>query len=105
MTRTDESSHPMFVVLLRFAANKSHTGRDLEGHKQWIRRGLDDGVFLVVGSLQHNAGGAVLAGDTTLADLEARVQEDPLVANRIVRAEILEITPAQADERLTFLLA
>jgi hypothetical protein len=32
------------------------------------------------------------------------VKDDPFVAESVVTAEILEITPAKADERLTFLL-
>jgi uncharacterized protein YciI len=95
----------MFVVLLRFAANKDQAGGYLEGHKEWIRRGLDDGVFLVVGSLQPHAGGAIVAHNTLLADLQARVNGDPFVAEQVVRAEILEITPAQTNERLGFVLA
>ena len=105
MTSTDGKGQPMFVVLLRFAAGKGEAGRHLDGHKAWIRRGLDEGVFLVAGSLQPNAGGVIVAHNASLAELEARVNEDPFVAHEVVRAEILEIAPAQADERLSFLLA
>ena len=94
----------MFIVLLRFSANKGQAGQFMEGHNEWIRSGFDDGVFLVVGSLQPNAGGGIVAHNTTLADLQSRVNEDPFVAENVVSAEILEITPAKADERLQFLL-
>ena len=94
----------MFVVLLRFSANKGQAGQFMDGHNQWIKRGFDDQVFLVVGSLQPNQGGAILAHNTTMADLDARVQQDPFVAEGIVSAEIMEIMPAKADERLRFLL-
>ena len=94
----------MFIVLLRFSANKGQAGQFMEGHNEWIRSGFDDGVFLVVGSLQPNAGGGIVAHNTTLADLESRVKDDPFVAENVVSAEILEITPAKADERLQFLL-
>jgi uncharacterized protein YciI len=94
----------MFIVLLKFSDNKGQAGQFMEGHNQWIRRGFDDGVFLVVGSLQPNAGGGIVAHNTTLADLENRVKDDPFVAENVVSAEILEITPAKADERLEFLL-
>jgi uncharacterized protein YciI len=95
----------MFVVLLRFSDNKSQAGQFMEGHNQWIRRGFDDGVFLVVGSLQPKAGGGIVAHNTTLSDLESRVNDDPFVAENVVSAEILEITPAKADDRLNFLLS
>jgi len=70
----------------------------------WIKRGFDDGVFLMAGSLQPKQGGAVMAHNTTLPDLEARVNDDPFVSENVVTAQILEITPAKADPRLDFLL-
>jgi hypothetical protein len=62
-------------------------------------------VFLVVGSLQPNPGGGIVAHNTTLPVLQDRVNSDPFVAENVVSAEILEITPAKADERLEFLLS
>jgi uncharacterized protein YciI len=94
----------MFVVLLKFAENRSQAGAYMDGHNEWIKRGFNDGVFLLSGGLQPSLGGAVLAHNTSLSDLQSRVDGDPFVAETIVTAEILEITPAQADERLTFLL-
>lgn len=95
----------MFIVLLTFSDNRAQASRFMEGHKAWIKRGFDDGVFLLVGSLQPNLGGGIMAHNTTLADLRSRVNDDPFVAERVVTAEILEIAPSRADERLTFLVA
>lgn len=94
----------MFLVLLRFANNKDNAGEHAAGHAEWIARGFDDGVFLMVGSLQPNLGGAILAHNTTRAAIEARVGQDPFVAEGVVTAEILQITPNRADKRLEFLL-
>ena len=94
----------MFIVLLKFSDNKSQASQFMEAHNEWIKHGFDDGVFLVVGSLQPNLGGSVVAHNTSLADLQARVGEDPFVAENIVTAEIIEITPSKTDERLQFLL-
>ena len=94
----------MFIVLLRFSANKGQAGEFMEGHNEWIKRGFDDDVFLLVGSLQPDSGGGIVAHNTSLPDLQSRVNADPFVAENVVSAEILEITPAQADERLNFLL-
>jgi uncharacterized protein YciI len=93
----------MFVVLLRFSGDKSRAGQFLEGHKEWIRRGFEDGVFLVAGSLQPNLGGGIVAHNTSLPDLRRRVNDDPFVAEAIVSAEIVELTPSRTDERLAFL--
>ena len=95
----------MFVVLLKFAAGKARAGEFMDAHKAWIKRGFDDGVFLMAGSLQPQLGGAIMAHNTSLPDLKVRVNQDPFVAENIVSADIHEITPAKADERLEFLLA
>lgn len=94
----------MFIVLLKFSSNKSQAGQFMEGHKEWIERGIEDEVFALVGSLQPNLGGGIVAHNTSLPDLQRRVNNDPFVAENIVSAEIIEITPAKFDERLKFLL-
>ena len=92
----------MFIVLLKFSANKSQAGQFMEAHKAWITRGFDDGVFLMVGSLQSASGGGILAHNTNLAALQGRVNEDPFVIEDIVSAEIIEIAPSRVDPRLEF---
>ena len=77
----------------------------MDGHNAWIKRGFDDGVFLLVGGLQPSLGGGILAHNISRTDLEKRVNEDPFVAEGVVSVEILEIAAAKADERLQFLLA
>ena len=94
----------MFIVLLKFSDNKGQASQFMEGHKEWIKSGFDEGVFLLVGSLQPNMGGGIVAHKTSLSDLQSRVNDDPFVAENVVSAEILEITPSKADERLRFLL-
>ena len=90
----------MFIVLLKFSSNKGQAGQFMGGHKEWIERGFSDGVFLLVGGLQPNLGGAIVAHNTSMPDLQRRVNDDPFVAEDIVNAEILEIAPSKIDERL-----
>lgn len=94
----------MFIITLKFA-DKTKAAPLMDGHNTWIKRGFDDGVFLLVGSLQPNAGGAILAHNSSRADVETRVQEDPFVAEGVVTADILEIAPGRTDEQLAFLKA
>jgi uncharacterized protein YciI len=93
----------MFIVLLRFSDNRGQAGQFMEGHKEWIKRGFDDGVFLLVGSLRPDLGGGIVAHNTSLSDLQGRVNHDPFVAANVVSAEVLEIAPSKTDERLGFL--
>ena len=93
----------MFIVFLRFSSNKGQASQFMEGHKEWINRGFDDGVFLLVGSLQPDLGGGIVAYNTSLSDLQRRVNDDPFVSANVVKAEIIEIKPSRAEERLNFL--
>jgi uncharacterized protein YciI len=95
----------MFVVLLKFADNKGQANQFMEGHKQWIKRGFDDGVFLLVGNLQPQRGGGIVAHKTSLSDLQTRVNDDPFVAANVVSAEIIDIAPSRTDARLDFLMS
>lgn len=94
----------MFTILLRFSNNKSQAKDYMESHKEWIQRGFDDGVFLMAGSLQPSMGGYILAHNTPKDDLHQRVSEDPFVAEGVVVAEILEMSPNKAVDRLNFLV-
>jgi uncharacterized protein YciI len=94
----------MFVVTLEFSDNKGNAGQFMQGHNEWLRRGFDDGVFLLAGSLQPNRGGAIVAHSTSLPDLQSRVNTDPFVVEGVVKAKILEIAPSKTDTRLDFLL-
>lgn len=93
----------MFVVLLRFSRNRAQAAQFLEGHKAWLKQAFEDGTFLLAGTLEPEAGGGILAHGMSLAELQARISEDPFVAEGVVSAEILEITPSRTDERLAFL--
>jgi len=93
----------MFIILLRFDEHKHKAPYFMSGHNDWIAKGLEDGVFLLVGSLQPKQGGAIIAKSETRTEIEARVENDPFVAEGIVSAEILEISPGKTDPRLAFL--
>ena len=95
----------MYVVLLKFAENRAKAPDLMDGHNAWIREGFEAGVFLATGSLQPNAGGGILAHNMTREALDARIAADPFVAEGVVTADVLEITPARTDPRLDFLKA
>lgn len=94
----------MFIVFLRFSENKSQASLHMEGHKQWIKSGFEDEVFLLAGSIKPQMGGTVLAHNISHDKLLKRVNADPFVAENIVTAEIIEIDPSMAESRLAFLV-
>jgi uncharacterized protein YciI len=92
----------MFIVLLKFSDNKTQASMFMNDHIEWIKRGFDDGLFLLSGSIQPSSGGVVLVRNSSLSDLQRRLDDDPFVRENIVSAEILEIAPGHTDERLAF---
>ena len=94
----------MFVVLLKFSSNKANAGQFMAAHSAWLKNGFDDGTFLLAGTIQPRLGGAILAHNVTLEQIQSIVEEDPFVTENIVAAEIIEITPSKASEQLNFLL-
>lgn len=95
----------MFIVFLRFSDNKANAGQFMADHNAWIAKGFDDGIFLVVGTLEPKQGGAIIAHGVDRAAMEARVKDDPFVKENVVTAEIHEISPAKTDPRIDLLLA
>jgi len=95
----------MFLVTLRFGENKISASKFMDAHNAWLKRGFDDGVFLLAGSLKPASGGGIIAAGIARADLEARIAEDPFVAEKIVVPEFVEIEPGRVDPRLAFLKA
>lgn len=93
----------MYVVLLRFGSNKSRAPEHMAGHQEWITAGIDDGVFVLVGSIRPGLGGAILASGVPREEIEARIAADPFVAQSVVTAEIVDIDPNTTDPRLDFL--
>ncbi|WP_338064188.1 YciI family protein [Caulobacter flavus] len=97
-------SHPVYVVTLRFA-DKSRAPAHMADHNAWLQRGFEEGVFLLSGSLQPNAGGVIIAHGLARAALETRLTEDPFVSHGVVTTDIAEIAAGRTDPRLAFLTA
>jgi uncharacterized protein YciI len=95
----------MFLVTLRFGANKASAPKFMDAHNAWLKRGFDDGVFLLAGSLKPAGGGGIFAAGIARTDLESRIAEDPFVAEKVVVPEFVEIEPGRVDPRLAFLKA
>lgn len=93
----------MYVIVLKLTERKDRAGEFMEAHRDWIRRGFDDGLLLLVGTIRPGLGGLLLAQCPSRSELEERVAADPFVAQGIAVAEILDVGPSRVDERLALL--
>jgi uncharacterized protein YciI len=90
-------------VTLRYchrAAAASH----LDGHRAWLRDGLQRGLVLLAGGLDDEAGGALLVRADDPQALRAFIDADPFVVHRVVEASIAPMTPALAAPPLAWIL-
>lgn len=94
----------MFVVFLKFSANRSRAREWMAAHNAWLQRGFEEGVFAASGSLQEQQGGCVLAHGLDRARLEQRLGEDPFIVHDVVSAEIVEVAISRVEPRLAFLM-
>ena len=94
----------MHIVLLKFGPNRSQAAQWMDEHKEWIEKGISDGVFLLAGSLENAQGGALLTIKLNKAEVVARVMEDPFVKYRVVEPEIISIAPSLVAEGLAELM-
>ncbi|MDF3819672.1 hypothetical protein P3G55_07165 [Leptospira sp. 96542] len=95
----------MFIIFLKFSENKNLAGDFMADHKKWIKKGIEDNVFMIVGSLQPNQGGGIIASCNSYVELERRINEDPFVTENIVTYEIYEMSPSMANDKFKSFLS
>lgn len=93
----------MYIITLNLTDRKSQAADHMAAHNEWIARGFEDGVFLVVGSLKPQGGGAIIALADNRSEIESRLAADPFVREGIAEPHIQEVDPARTDARLSFL--
>jgi uncharacterized protein YciI len=85
----------MYVIFLKFGPNRAQASDWMPGHSLWIQQGIDDGTFLMAGSLDEARGGVVLASNMDREALLTRIQKDPFVEHGVVTPEVHAVTPSR----------
>ncbi len=94
----------MYIVFLKFGPNRGLAGQWMDEHARWIQQGIEEGAFLVAGSLDAAQGGVVLAANMALTEIQQRVGRDPFVIHGVVVAEVHRVTPSRMVQGMTALL-
>ncbi len=93
----------MFFIRLTLTDQRHRAAAFMSAHNNWLAQGFADGAFLMAGSLEGGAGGAILAQSPDRRAIEARLAADPFVDEGIAIADITAFTPGRTDPRLDFL--
>lgn len=94
----------MYIIFLKFGPNRALAGEWMDEHLRWIQQGLDDGAFLMAGSLDRAHGGVVLAANMDQAEIQNRIGLDPFVIHGVVSAEIHTVAPSRMAPGMAALL-
>lgn len=94
----------MYIIFLKFGPNRAQASQWMAEHVQWIQQGIDDGIFLMAGSLDDAQGGAVLAMNLERAELQQRVALDPFVVHGVVTTEVHSVAPSRMAPGMAALL-
>ncbi|MDR7151314.1 uncharacterized protein YciI [Hydrogenophaga palleronii] len=94
----------MHIIFLKFGPNRAQAGQWMAEHKRWMQQGIDDGSFLMTGSLDNAQGGAVLAANMDRETIQQRVDQDPFVIHQVVTAEIHTVAPSLLAQGMVPLL-
>lgn len=94
----------MHIVFLKFGPNRARAGQWMADHKRWMQQGIDDGSFLMAGSLDNAQGGVVLAVNMDREAIQQRVDQDPFVIHQVVTSEIHTVAPSLLAQGMAPLL-
>jgi uncharacterized protein YciI len=93
----------VFIILMHLV-DASTAPAHIEDHKAWIRQGFEDGVLFYVGGRRGGGGNAMIANGVAHEELSARVNQNPMVANGVLTAEIIELDTTKSDPRMGFMV-
>jgi len=94
----------VYIIIVDYLAPLAEVDQALDAHRDWVKAGYADGLFLLSGPQSPRVGGAILAHDIDRAALDARLAQDPFAIAGVARHRVIELAASSADPRLAFLL-
>ena len=98
------SSGPLCLILLDYIVPLDEIDALMEAHVGWLKKGFDEGVFVVAGRKDPRTGGVILVRGKKEA-VEALAETDPFVQNGAARFEVVAFNASFALPGLANLLA
>jgi uncharacterized protein YciI len=89
----------LFVLDLTYVVDLPEVERHMDGHREFLQRNYDAGLFLASGRKQPRTGGVILAtGDR--ATIEAAIEADPFKRHGIATYTVTEFLPTMTASPL-----
>lgn len=94
----------LYIAVLSYVKPLSEVDALLPAHVEWLRKGYDDGIFILSGRRNPRTGGVILARGSSIEEIQARMKEDPLQHQGLATLEIMPFEPTMSAEDLQHLL-
>ncbi|WP_198955500.1 YciI family protein [Frankia sp. CcI49] len=89
----------LFILDLTYTADLTEVERYMDGHREFLRRNYDAGLFLASGRKEPRTGGIILtAGDRST--IEQIIETDPFQRHGVVSYAITEFFPTTTGPQL-----
>ena len=93
----------MIIIELTYTKPLNEVEKHLEAHRDFLAKFYDQNVFIASGPKEPRNGGVILA-QTTKAEAEKIIAEDPFKINRIADYRIIAFTPNKYSQSFSPLL-
>lgn len=84
----------LHAVTLIYLCPEEDIARHLDAHKQWLVRGVKEGIVLSAGPLSNDAGGLILFHSDDVNLIRHFLKDDPFIQHKIVEADLVSFEPA-----------
>jgi uncharacterized protein YciI len=103
MAARHRADGPLCLILLDYVAPLDEVDVHMANHVAWLKRGFDEGVFLIAGR-QDPRGGGVIVTRGHRPQAEALAASDPFVTSGVATAQVIAFNASFAAPEIAALL-
>jgi uncharacterized protein YciI len=85
----------MYVINLRYTGALAEIDDALEGHREFLARYFQAGVFVIAGPKVPREGGIIIASGIDRARLDEIIAEDPFARQQLAHYDVTEFEPTR----------
>lgn len=94
----------MFIIDIHYTAPLEEVDKHIEGHTAYLKKYIENNIFLVTGRKVPRTGGILIANAGSKEEVEKIIMEDPFNQHKVAEMTITEFLHARHNAALDELL-
>jgi len=90
----------MYVITLTYTASLERIDEALEGHRAFLDRHFESGIFIAAGARVPREGGVILATRVERSRLDQILASDPFAQQKLARYDVIEFNATRTAKGL-----